>query len=101
MKEFKKFVRTEDSKKPPGCDMNIPEDIPGVEQYDPKDVNMIKELTEKYQGNKDKLVNDIMTLAAKNKKEGKLNNAQLESFEKKITPMLKTSREKSQDIIVD
>ena len=102
MKEFKKFVRSDDSrKKPTACDMNIPEDLPGLDQYDPKDVNLIKELTEKYQGNKDKLIQDIKELANKSKKEGKLDSDQLESFEKKITPMLSSEQRKMLKNIMD
>jgi hypothetical protein len=102
MKEFKKFVRSEHSrKKPPGCDMNIPEELPGIDQYDPKDVNMIRELTEKYQGNRERLIHDIKALAEKNKKDGKLNTAQLENFEKKIAPMLNSEQKKMLKNIMD
>ena len=102
MKEFKKFVCSDDSrKKPPACDMNIPEDLPGLDQYDPKDVNLVKELTEKYQGNQEKLIHDIKALAEKSKKEGKLDSAQLESFEKKITPMLSSEQRKMLRNIMD
>ena len=104
MKDFKKFVKTEDSKKQKvqkkceeinkTCNMNLPEDIPEISDIDPSDINMVKNLAEKYQGNKDMLINDIVNLAAKNKKEGKLDNSQLEEFEEKITPMLNSEQKK-------
>ena len=97
MKEFKKFVKTEDSKKQKeqeaakacntNCDTDL-KDLPDISEFNPDDVDMVKNLTDKYKGNRGKLINDIVNLASKNKKEGKLNNDELEKFEKKLAPML-------------
>ncbi len=98
MKEFKKFVKTEDSKKcaeaAKEIGMNIPEEKTKMQDFDPSDVNMVKELTDKYKDNKDMLVNDIVKLAAKNKKEGKLDDKKLEDFEEKLSPMLNEKQKK-------
>lgn len=98
MKEFKKFVKTEDSKK---CaqdakaeGMNIPEDALKNIDFDPNDVDFVKNLTEKYKDNKEMLVSDIVKLAAKNKKEGKLDDNQIDEFGKKLAPMLNDKQKK-------
>jgi len=104
MKEFKKFVNSEQSKKQKATKtvkecikdggMNIPEDAIKNAKFDPKDVDMVKNLTEKYKDNQDLLVNDIVKLAEKSKKEGNLDEGQLDNFEKKIKPMLNDSQKK-------
>jgi hypothetical protein len=98
MKEFKKFVNSEASKR---CaeeakknGMNIPEEACGKKDFDPKDIDMVKELADKYKDNKEMLVSDIVKLAAKNKKEGKINDEQLSDFEKKLAPMLNDKQKK-------
>lgn len=101
MKDFKKFVKAEEAKKQNSttdneiCDnMNLPENMPEISDFDPKDVNMVKNLAEKYQGNQPKLISDIVALAEKNRKEGKLKNSDLDNFENKITPMLNGEQKK-------
>ncbi|NLK18128.1 MAG: hypothetical protein GX304_06410, partial [Clostridiales bacterium] len=53
------------------------------------------------QGNRERLIHDIKALAEKNKKDGKLNTAQLENFEKKIAPMLNSEQRKMLRNIMD
>ena len=102
MKDFKKFVKSQqqkennDAKKQQNTD-----DMPKLSDFKEEDVNLVKDLTEKYSGNKDKLVNDIVSLAKKNKKEGKLNNDQLDEFEKKLKPMLNSKQKKMLDDIMN
>lgn len=104
MKEFKKYVKTEDSKKQKQtketlekCEengMNIPKDAIENMNFDKNDMNFVKNLAEKYTGKKDLLIDDIKKIAAKNRKEGKLNDKQLDSFKEKITPMLNSKQKK-------
>lgn len=98
MKEFKKFVSTDQSKvkKSPISENNEinPDELPDINEFDPKDVNMVKNLADKYKGNESQLMSDIISLANKNKKEGKLKNSDLDSFSQKISPMLNSSQKK-------
>lgn len=94
MKDLKKFVKTEDSKKQAekeakDCGMNIPkEEMDKADNIKSDDVNFVKNLVGKYKNNKEMLVNDIVKLAAKNKKEGKIDDNQLNNIEEKLSPML-------------
>jgi hypothetical protein len=97
MKDFKNFVNTDKTKNSeslPQEQTEQPADMPKLSDFKDEDVKMISSLTQKYANNKEKLVSDIVSLAEKNKKEGKLNNKQLEEFEKKISPMLSSKQKK-------
>lgn len=97
MKDFKDFI--EKNKNGAPQEENSPE-MPKLSDFNEEDVNFISGLTKKYSGNKEKLIEDIVSLAGKNKREGKLNNAQLEEFEKKLKPMLNSNQRKMLDEIM-
>lgn len=104
MKDFKKFVGTEESKQQKQTESAAasadntyaanPGDLPDINDFNPKDVDMIQNLTKKYAGNEGQLLGDILSVAEKNKKDGKLKNNDLDNFEKKITPMLNNQQKK-------
>lgn len=104
MKDFKNYVNSDNNKKNEGFSDKQTEqkaaDMPKLSDFKDDDVKMISSLTKKYSNNKEKLVQDIVSLAEKNKKEGKLNNKQLEEFEKKISPMLSSKQKKMLDDIM-
>jgi hypothetical protein len=102
MKDFKNYVGTEESKidrerhhaeTAQKSGAGLPEGAK-LSDFDPKDVNAVKNLAEQYSGNRDKLASDIVALAARNTAEGKLNNADLEKFEKKLSPMLSAEQKR-------
>lgn len=101
MKDFKNFIENDKNGQsaPQESAENAPE-MPKLSDFKEEDVNFISGLTKKYANNKDKLIDDIVGLARKNKKEGKLNNAQLEEFEKKLKPMLNANQKKMLDEIM-
>lgn len=107
MKEFKRFVKSEDSKKSvqkeaKNAGMNIPQDLAEkAGGINPNDVDYVKNLANKYKDNKEMLVNDIVKLAAKNKKEGKLDDNQLKSMEQKLSPMLNDKQKQMLKSIMD
>lgn len=105
MKDLKKFVGKKESKKQKITEaetggMKLPETLPDITDFDQKDVDLVKNLTKRYNGNKSQLISDIVSLADKSKKEGRLKDSDLEKFENKITPMLNNEQKKMlKDII--
>lgn len=103
MKDFKNFVNSENKNNQTDNiekeKINQPEE-PKLSDFKEDDVKLINSLTKKYANNKEKLISDIVSLAGKNKKEGKLSNKQLEAFEQKISPMLNKNQKKMLDEIM-
>lgn len=100
MKDFKKFSGTKESREKPEIKTDRPlsdmkeNELPDINDFDPKDVNLVKNMAKKYIGKENELMSDILSVANKNKKDGKLKNSDLSEFENKLSPMLNSQQKK-------
>ena len=69
---------------------------------DPKTEKMLKTLLIRYEGkSRDELLSSVLSIAQKNRREGKLSDAEIDSFYDLLAPMLDEEKRKTLDEVVE